>query len=439
MKKQASTQQKERAGLNVRLVHWLKKYDFRDQERFIDFLQHMIFGVLIIVVGFMLLQHIGEFNRLGGWTTFMPLVVIAAVVIGTEAWKLSRIKRQSPFLWIYAIQALAVSAMSFITSSTSATVVYMIVLTELYISFEGKRPLTRMFLLGVIIYIAATILQNYMLFQPMSLLPIITQLVSVTFALTLHFICTQIALSFYRQFLRLNTALRELNESKRELEKAYAVVAEMTALEERQRIAKDIHDTAGHSLTTVIMQTESAKLLINENPEAAKNKIIAANLQAKHALEELRNSVHVLSGRQENQTLKNALQKIIQESTDGTGITIRSKIENVQADDEKFRFLCNSLKEGISNGLRHGKATAFWFSLLEADGEIRFLLSDNGNGAKGKALQLGYGLSTMQERARALGGKMLIEAQDGEGVELQLILPKTTKLTKNKNNHKGEK
>ncbi len=424
MRKEKTTPNQERDGLNVRWTHWLKKYDFYDQDRFTNFLQRLIFGVLVIVEAFVLLQHIGDFKRLGGWATFFPLMIIVGLVVGMEAWKLSRIKRQTSFLWAYGVQALAVSAMSFVTSSTSATVVYMMVLTELYLSFEGKYPLTRMFLLAVAMYAAATILQNYILFQPTSLLPIITQLISVTFALSMHFLCTQIALSFYRQFLRLNTALRELNESKRELEKAYEVVAEVTALEERQRIAKDIHDTAGHSLTTVIMQTESAKLLINENPEAAKSKIIAANLQAKHALEELRNSVHVLSGRSEKQTLKSALETIIQESTDGTGITIRSKIENVRVSDEKFRFLCNSLREGISNGMRHGKATAFWFSCGEQGDTIRFLLSDNGNGAEENALKFGFGLSAMQDRVRSLGGEMHIVTQPEEGVELELILPK---------------
>lgn len=427
MNKEKRTAKKKRDGVNVRVTHWLKKYDFRDQERFTAFLQRLIFGVLIIVVAFMLLQHIGKFEQLGGWTTLFPLMVVAVLIIGMEAWKVSRIKRQAPVLWAYAVQAVAVSAMSFVTSSTSAIVVYMIVLTELYISFEGKRPQTRLFFIAVAMYVAATLLQNYLFFQPISLITTITGLVSVSFALAMHFLCTQIALAFYSQFLRLNTALRELNESKRELEKAYAVVAEVTALEERQRIAKDIHDTAGHSLTTVIMQTESAKLLIHANPEAAKNKIIAANLQAKHALEELRNSVHVLSGRTENQTLKNALEKIIQESTDGTGITIRSKIKNVRVDDEQFRFLCNSLKEGISNGMRHGKATAFWFSFVETDGELQFLLSDNGNGASENNLKLGFGLSTMQERAHALGGEMYIESQDGEGVELRITLPQNHK------------
>ncbi len=430
MKTRQQTPKAERGG---RVAHWLKKYDFHDQERFVTFLQRLIFVVLLIVEAFMLMQHIGDFQRLGAWKTFMPLVIIAVLIVGTEVWKLSRIKRQLSFLWVYAVQALAVSAMSFITSSTSAIVVYMIVLTEMYISFEGKYPLTRMFLLAVAMYAAATLLQNYILFQPSSILPIVTQLISVSFALAMHFLCTQIALSFYRQFLRLNSALRELNESKRELEKAYAVVAEVTALEERQRIAKDIHDTAGHSLTTVIMQTESAKLLIDDNPEAAKSKIIAANLQAKHALEELRNSVHVLSGRKENQTLKRALEAIIQESTDGTGITIRSKIQNVRVNDEKYRFLCNSLKEGISNGLRHGKATAFWVACEEQGDCIRFLLSDNGNGAEENTLRFGFGLSSMQERVRALGGEMHVVTQLGEGVELELILPKE------KTTAKGEK
>jgi signal transduction histidine kinase len=224
----------------------------------------------------------------------------------------------------------------------------------------------------------------------------------------------------------LDKALTELDQSKKELEKAYAVVAEVTALEERQRIAKEIHDTAGHSLTTVIMQTEAAKLIIGENPEEAKGKIVAANLQAKHALEELRESVHLLSGTRENQTLKDALEGIIHESMDGTGIVIRSQIEDVRVYPAKFRFLCNTLKEGISNGLRHGCATAFWFEFKETEGKISFLLSDNGKGVPIKNLRKGFGLTSMQDRAKALGGKVYFSSEEDEGFELHLTLPVDT-------------
>ena len=102
------------------------------------------------------------------------------------------------------------------------------------------------------------------------------------------------------------------------------------------------------------MQTEAAKLVIDKNPAEAKNRIVAANLQAKHALEELRESVHLLSGAQENVTLKEALLAIVRESCDGTGIAIRFDVDDADVLPAVFRFLCNSLKEGISNGLRHG-------------------------------------------------------------------------------------
>ena len=193
-------------------------------------------------------------------------------------------------------------------------------------------------------------------------------------------------------------------------------------MKERQRIAKDIHDTAGHSITTVIMQTESAKRIIDSNPEEAKSKIVAANLQAKHALEELRNSVHLLSGVQENMTLKSALLAIIHESMDGTGIVIRSEIEEVAVDEKYYRFLCNALREGISNGIRHGGATAFWFELKCIEGKVSFLLSDNGKGVDGE-VEMGFGLRMMQERAGALGGALTIVTGIEEGFEFRLELP----------------
>ena len=163
--------------------------------------------------------------------------------------------------------------------------------------------------------------------------------------------------------------------------------------------------------------------MIESNPAEAKGKIVAANLQARHALEELRDSVHLLSGVKENQTLKIALENIIHESTDGTGITIRSNIEEMDVSQAKFRFLCNTLKEGVSNGLRHGNATAFWFECRKQDNKIYFLLSDNGTGVKAETLQVGFGLSSMRERALSLGGALMFSSEKGEGFELTLTLP----------------
>ena len=91
--------------------------------------------------------------------------------------------------------------------------------------------------------------------------------------------------------------------------------------------------------------------------------------------------------------------------------------------DAKSRFICNTLKEGISNGLRHGGATAFYFELKQEGGQIRFLLSDNGKGLDISSLKEGFGLSGMHARAESLGGVVWFETEVDEGFEIHLTLP----------------
>ena len=81
------------------------------------------------------------------------------------------------------------------------------------------------------------------------------------------------------------------------------------------------------------------------------------------------------------------------------------------------------VKEGISNGLRHGNATAFWFELRLNEGMIEFLLSDNGVGAKMLEIKEGLGLYGMKERAERLGGEIAFSSEPDEGFEIFLKLP----------------
>ena len=401
-------------------VRLFDKYDLRNERQFNYFWKCLIFIALTIVVATLALGHVYTFGADG---MFLLLICFGGALLLVDGLKLFLAPQGKWRKTFYAIEALFASSFTFVTDGGAAMFVYVLVLTELYFSAERTRPSIILFAVAVPLYVTSYFIRHFFLFQTVKeLLPFLTDLISSVFTLILHFVVVQGGLAFYRQFLRLDKALTELDESKRELEKAYAVVAEVTALEERQRIAKEIHDTAGHSITTVIMQTEAAKLIVENNPTEAKSKIVAANLQAKHALEELRDSVHLLSGQKENQTLKAALENIIHDSTDGTGIIVRSKIDEMKVSPAKHRFLCNSLKEGIANGLRHGGATAFWFELkLEGD-EMKFLLSDNGKGVKTGEWQPGFGLSGMQNRARSFGGEVSFSTE--EGFELTILLPK---------------
>ncbi len=399
------------------------KWNVRDEKQFEHFAKWLIYVCYIVMEAFIILEHIYYFDERGGWQTFIVLIVVGGILLLSEGLKLFVAKeKDKPVFYVVAVVA-AVCCM-FATSGIYPVVIFVLALTETYLRTWRLRMALSLFITAAILYLGGQMLQTFVYYPDrFSWYQVFSQSFVGIFALAVHFVGAQIAMAFYRQYLKLNQTLKQLDESKKELEKAYAVVAEVTALEERQRIAKEIHDTAGHSITTVIMQTESAKRMIESNPAEAKGKIVAANLQARHALEELRDSVHLLSGVKENQTLKIALENIIHESTDGTGITIRSDIEEMDVSQAKFRFLCNTLKEGISNGLRHGNATAFWFECRKQDNKIYFLLSDNGTGVKAETLRLGFGLSSMRERAISLGGELTFSSEKGEGFELVLTLP----------------
>jgi signal transduction histidine kinase len=216
--------------------------------------------------------------------------------------------------------------------------------------------------------------------------------------------------------------LEEAEQSRDELSEAYHKLAETTVYEERNRIAKDIHDNAGHSMTTVIMQTEAAKLLIDTNPEEAKNSIISANIQARNALEQMRESVHLLAGRKGERSLREELEEIIGQTMDGTNLKVRYDLDDVNLSEEKDRFLCNSLKESLANGIRHGKATAFYVEMKKAEDSVVVLISDNGSGFDGE-IQAGFGLRMMREKTETFGGTLEITSESGEGCEVKITLP----------------
>ena len=427
MSKTDKTQRKERGEdgkIRAYFERLFSKYDVRNEQQFALFAKWLIFILLCIVQLLILLRHFEYFFSPKGWWKVLPLQVNVAVFTLSEALKLFVVKNKKLSVAFYVLNAVSACAFLFLASGTYALIVYMLVFTEFYTTVKRGKAVVWIYVLCVPIY---ALIYTARMLAPEAVdipLPVLLQeSIGAFVLLTTHFLFAQIALAFYRQFLRLDKTLKELNESKKELEKAYAAVREVSVLEERQRLAKEIHDTAGHSLTTVIMQTESAKLIVEDNPEEAKSKIVAANLQARHALEELRDSVHLLSGATAQKSLKDELLSIIHESTDGTGIKIRSDVGEVAASQAKHRFLCNTLKEGIANGLRHGGATAFWFECKQEENKITFLLSDNGKGADGNTVRKGFGLTTMEERARALGGEIAFSSEDGEGFEIRMELP----------------
>ena len=140
-------------------------------------------------------------------------------------------------------------------------------------------------------------------------------------------------------------------------------------------------------------------------------------------MEQMRDSVHLLAGRSEAVSLKDEIEEIIAQTMDGTDVKIRYDIAEMQLSDDRRRFIANSLKECLSNGMRHGSAGAFYVELAESGGKAVLTVSDNGSGLPADFKE-GYGLRGIREKAAALGGGIVYESEPDDGCEIKITIEK---------------
>lgn len=312
-----------------------------------------------------------------------------------------------------------------LTGSTYLSGLYCVILSQLYLNVEDIKTKTTVFVVSCVTFTATCVagwfITHMRAVTEAEIIDITSGCVVGIIILAIHYTVANFLIGFYRTNLKLTAALEEADNNKKQLEEAYRQLSETAVFQERNRIARDIHDNAGHSMTAVIMQTEAAKLLVETNPEEAKAKIISANIQAKNALEQMRESVHLLAGRNEAMSLKAELEEILAQTMDGTEVKVRCDIADITLGWDKRRFISNSLKECLSNGMRHGGANAFYVELSAEDGEVRLTVSDNGCGLP-ENFKEGFGLRGIREKSKSFGGTIVYDSVSGEGCEIKIII-----------------
>ncbi len=326
----------------------------------------------------------------------------------------------------YCADFLLVLVISALSGSPYIAALYCVILSQFYLNMDEFKLKLTVFIVSCALFLV-TFFTGWMInhrgaMDYNSILSAVSDGLLNLLILFAHFAVANFLISFYKTNKKLTAALKEADENKKRLEEAYEQLSETAVYEERNRIARDIHDNAGHSMTAVIMQTEAAKLIIDSNPEEAKSRIISANIQAKNALEQMRESVHLLAGRNASFTLKGELEEIIAQTMDGTDIKVRYDIADISLPYDKRRFIANSLKECLANGIRHGGANAFYVELSLEEEKVTLTVSDNGGGLPSDFKE-GYGLRGMREKAANFGGGIVFESEEGEGAEIKLYLP----------------
>jgi two-component system sensor histidine kinase DesK len=201
------------------------------------------------------------------------------------------------------------------------------------------------------------------------------------------------------------------------LRMAHEEIEQLAAVAERERIARDLHDVLGHTLSVIVLKAELAGRLIERDPQRAAQEIADVEKTARTALSEVREAI----GGYRSQGLP-AEMELARNTLQAAGVTLscESPLPKLHAAEETV--LCLAVREAVTNIVRHAQATHCRMRFTNStDGYHSLLIADDGAHPK---LQEGNGLRGMRERVQSLGGRLSITADPG--VTLLIELPQTT-------------
>ena len=217
-------------------------------------------------------------------------------------------------------------------------------------------------------------------------------------------------------------AARE-RQARQRVEKLSAEVAQLAAANERNRLAREIHDTLGHYLTVIHVQLEAARALLHTEPDRGLLAINRAQALAKDGLTAVRQSVKALREDARVEGIAEQLASLVDASRDETfraTFTCTGHPRPVSA--PVALALHRTALEALTNVRRHAAASCVAFALAyRDDGRVQLRVEDDGQGAA--RTDGGFGLVGIRERAEQLGGRVSYHTAAGAGFTIDLELP----------------
>src|SRR5260370_21085870 len=213
-----------------------------------------------------------------------------------------------------------------------------------------------------------------------------------------------------------NTFIARQKRSDTKLRMAHEEIEQLAAVAERERIARDLHDVLGHTLSVIVLKAELAGRLIDRDPQRAAQEIADVEKTARTALSEVRAAIGGYRSQglpAEMELGRNTLQAA------GVPLACESPLPQLHAAEETV--LCLAVREAVTNIVRHAQATHCRMRFTASgDGYHSLLITDDGTNPK---LHEGNGLRGMRERVQSVGGRLSITTDPG--VTLLIELPQT--------------
>jgi len=321
---------------------------------------------------------------------------------------------KSPFLLVLPfIQVISIISVNLMAASDEFKIIILIVVVSILNEFPINFS-RRFSIVPLILYMSLSTFVFLIDEKSIGYILVYITRNSITYSLVVG------AFYFSRKYLLLNQELHhinlELRENNRQLE-------EIGIVKERNRIAREIHDTLGHTLTGAIIQLEAAKKLIHIDQAKAlvaveKTQEITREgfLDVKRAIQALR-PILIEEG-----NLKDSLEALFEKIQHDFNIEIHHSIhiDNVSMESLKVS-LYRIIQESITNSIRHGNATKIVICLEQRKNALELMMSDNGKGCQ--AIQENYGLKGIRERVSSFNGHIRILSNLNEGFQLLITLP----------------
>lgn len=225
-------------------------------------------------------------------------------------------------------------------------------------------------------------------------------------------------------YTKLIDTARELSLANKKLKIYSKKSEEMAKIKERNRLAREIHDTIGHSLTGIVTGLDACKTIIDIDVVKTKSQIGKIAELARKGLVDVRQSVKALRPDSlERFSLVPAVSKMVEDMNALGQVNIKLRIEgefeNMHSDEEDTIF--RTIQEGITNSIRHGKAKNISISLESMGDMISLSIEDDGVGIEN--ISEGFGIKHIKERINMLAGEVTFTSEINKGFLIRAVLP----------------
>lgn len=222
------------------------------------------------------------------------------------------------------------------------------------------------------------------------------------------------------RFRKLNNELEEANNKLKDYSEN---VEELTITKERGRVASEIHDSLGHSLTALIMHLDFLENIADRDAEKTKEIIYKCQDLARDSMKGLRKAVYTLNEENQGKGLKTSINELIYNlSSSGEvmiNLSIEDSIENTSPEIKNIIY--RTIMEGLTNSIKHVKATKIIIDVYQIKGGIGFKIKDNGSGCL--EIVKGNGLSNIEKRISEVDGKVIFSSDLNEGFLVDVYIP----------------